>query len=521
MTKARRFLFPGFQLPASYVMIRQTDRGGHCHRSILLVRGTMSPSLYWYDFETTGTDPARDRAIQFAGVRTDPDLNPVEEAVNLHCYPGDDVIPSPDAMLVTGLSMFWLKDHGLSEFDFVGRIHDAFIQPGTCVTGFNSIRFDDEFARHMFYRNLLDPYAREWQGENSRWDIIDALRMAQALRPEGLNWPRKEDGTPSFRLEALTVANGIDHEDAHDAASDVLATVTLARKLKTAQPKLFNYLFNLRLKKHALAQLYPLGKASIIHVSSMYPAASNCLAIVLPLCSHPTNPNGIICYDLSGDPTDLIGIGPEALHRRVFTANAELDEDENRIPLKTIHVNRSPAIAPMSTLGPADISRLGLDLPRCEAHMHALQHASGIVEKIQDAFSRSEFPPTDDPDLMLYQGGFLSTRDREQLARIRALPATELATATAAFDDPRIPEMIFRVRARSFPASLTATEQGRWAAYRSEKWQHGAAVDQTLQRIKALIADGRDASCLMDLQRYIEHIWQDALGRDDRAREPR
>ena len=309
----------------------------------------MANSMYWYDFETTGINPGRDRAIQFAGVRTDEDLNIIGEPLDLLCYPGEDTIPAPEAILVTGINMMQLKSSGMNEAEFSRQIHEQFSTPETCVVGFNSLRFDDEFTRYLFYRNFYDPYAREWQSGNSRWDVIDMFRMAHALRPEGINWPVAENGNVTFRLEKLTEENGIGHENAHDAVSDVLATIGMAKKLKDSQPKLYAYLFALRNKNEVLKQLYPLGKTPIVHVSSMYPASQGCVAVVLPLCVHPTNSNGVICFDLSNDPTDLIELSPVELHRRIFTARQDLG-NEKRVALKTIHINKCPAIAPLSTL---------------------------------------------------------------------------------------------------------------------------------------------------------------------------
>ncbi|MFT7306980.1 MAG: exodeoxyribonuclease-1, partial [Candidatus Azotimanducaceae bacterium] len=370
--------------------------------------GVMKETLLWYDFETSGTDPGYDRVLQFASVRTNLDLEPIGEPLNLYCNPGEDVIPDPEAMRVTGLKMSQIQEQGLNEAEFAKRIHEAFSQPKTCVLGFNSIRFDDEFTRYLLYRNFFDPYAREWQAGNSRWDVIDLFRMASALRPEGFNWPVGEKGSPSFRLEHLTAANQISHTGAHDAVADVMATIGVARKLREVQPKLFQYLFNLRRKKAVLDQLYPLGKQALVHVSSMYPAAQHCIAVVLPLTQHPTNPNGIICYDLAEDPAPLIELGPDELHRRIFSKKDELGENEPRIPLKTIHVNRAPAIAPLGTLVGRE-QTLGIDLARCEANRLKLQKSSGIVEKIGGAFSKMAYAPIEDPDQMLYQGDFFSS----------------------------------------------------------------------------------------------------------------
>ncbi len=467
-------------------------------------QGVMTDSLYWYDFETTGTDPARDRAIQFAGVRTDLKLNTVSEPVNVFCYPGNDTVPDPEAILVTGIQFSELRQKGMNEAAFSHAIHQEFATPSTCVVGFNNLRFDDEFIRNLFYRNFHDPYAREWQNENSRWDVIDMFRMAHALRPDGFEWPKNEEGVTTFRLEKLTQANDIGHESAHNAVSDVVATIEVTRKLKKAQPKLYDYLFSLRQKREVLNQLYPLGKNAIVHVSAMYPAQQACLALVLPLCSHPTNQNGVICYDLARDPRDLIDLNAGEIHRRVFSSSEELG-DLSRIPLKTIHVNRSPAIAPLGTIkGHED--RLGIRLEECLRHMKRLQQASGVVEKLDEVFSTTSFKDSEDPDLMLYQGGFFSTADKEIMDEVRSNTAENLSAYGSSFQDERLPEMLFRYRARNFPDSLSAEEKTRWDRYRRKLFSDEKNPSTRLDKIAGLRETGRGAACLDDLEEYLRDL---------------
>ena len=146
-------------------------------------------SIYWYDFETFGKDPRRNRASQFAGIRTDEDLNIISEPLVFYCTPADDFLPDPMACLITGISPQKALADGVCEMEFIKRIHEEFSQPGTCVAGYNSIRFDDELTRQLLYRNFYDPYEREWKNGNSRWDIIDMARLCAATRPEGIVWP--------------------------------------------------------------------------------------------------------------------------------------------------------------------------------------------------------------------------------------------------------------------------------------------------------------------------------------------
>ncbi|HCS27478.1 MAG TPA: exodeoxyribonuclease I, partial [Spongiibacteraceae bacterium] len=228
---------------------------------------------YWHDYETWGADPSRDRASQFAGVRTDADLNIVGEPLVIYNRPTPDMVPQPEACLVTGITPQEALEKGLPERDFIRAIHAELSQPGTCGVGYNSIRFDDEVTRYTLYRNFFDVYAREWQNGNSRWDLIDVVRLCCALRPEGIEWPVGENGAVSFKLELLTAANGLSHEAAHDALSDVHATIDLARLIKREKPKLFDYALGLRKKQH-VAQLLDMNRQKpVLHISSRYPAS--------------------------------------------------------------------------------------------------------------------------------------------------------------------------------------------------------------------------------------------------------
>jgi exodeoxyribonuclease-1 len=467
----------------------------------------MRETLYWHDYETTGTDPARDRPIQFAGVRTDMELNVLEETPVLYCRLSNDVLPDPAAVLVTGITPSELDEKGQSENHFIGQINSHFSQPGTCVLGYNSLRFDDEFTRYTLYRNLRDPYAREWQGGNSRWDIIDLVRMTYALRPQGINWPEKEQGVPSFRLEDLTAANNIQHTGAHDALADVRATIALARLIKQHQPRLFDYLFHLRKKPSVLKQLYPLGKSPLVHVSSMYPAQRGCLAVVVPLASHPTNNNAVIVYDLAVDPQPLLELDAEAIRRRVFTPQLQLEEGVDRIPLKTIHINRCPAIAPLKTLTASNCGRLKINLAECDKHLKALQSSAGLVEKIQDAVGLVQFDDALDPDLLLYGGGFFPDQDRQAMDQIINASEHDLVKLSPHFIDPRLDEMFFRYKARNYPGLLDAQEVSRWNAYRKELWSGTVGVDNYLLKLDLLMRESTD----MREQQLLQELRQWAL----------
>jgi len=428
-------------------------------------------SLYWHDYETWGANPRLDRPAQFAGLRTDLDFNPVGPPLVLYCRPGDDVLPHPDACLITGLTPQRALAEGVIEAEFFAAIHEQLAQPGTCALGYNTLRFDDEFTRYGLYRNFYDPYGREWQNGNSRWDVIDMVRLTRALRPEGIEWPVREDGETSFKLEHLTAANGIEHAGAHDALADVRATIALARLVRERQRRLYDFVFGHRDKVSAARLLDLRGREPVLHVSSRYPARHGCMAVVLPLVQHPTNRNAVVVYDLRYDPAPLLSLDAEAVRRLVYTSTDALEEGEERIPLKLVHLNKCPVLAPLATLTPDAAERWAIDLAQAQLHREALLAAPDLAAKLTAVYGENPFPPTDDPDQALY-AGFLSDADRPRCERVRRTPPDRLARLAREFEDVRLPELLFRYRARNWPETLSAEERSRW-----DDWRRRRAAD--------------------------------------------
>lgn len=469
-------------------------------------------TFYWHDYETFGIDPQRDRPVQFAGVRTDADFNVIADPFLVYCKPTPDYLPNPDACLITGISPQLALQKGVCEAEFIALIHQQMAQPNTCTLGYNSLRFDDEVTRNCLYRNFYDPYAREWQNGNSRWDIIDVVRAARALRPAGIIWPVNEEGKPTVKLDQLTVANGIAHESAHDALSDVYATIAVAKLVRQAQPKLFQFLMQHRVKTKVL-ELLQLGSFKpVVHISGRYPAAKNCLAIVLPICKHPINPNGVIVYDLSVDPEPLLSLSVADIQQRLFTATEDLPEGVVRIPLKTVHSNKCPVLAPVSVIKPDDAERLAIDMAVCLANIDKIKRASGLVEKLAAVFSGQDYAgQAIDPDLAIYSGGFFSESDKQKMAKIRALSPHQLAITAFQFTDPRLPEMLFRYRARNYPETLDTEGQMRWEAFCNSRLTGlvpGAEMtrDAYLMRLQELREANAPADMLNALVDYGQHL---------------
>ena len=445
----------------------------------------LSHSIFWYDYETTGVNPRCDRPIQVAGIRTDEALNEIAEPLNLYCRLSDDILPHPAACLVTGIEPQRLAQLGLDESEFISRVHAQLAQPGTCGAGYNTLRFDDEVTRYSLYRNFFDPYAREWQGGNSRWDLIDLVRTAYALRPEGIEWPQ-EEGRVTLKLERLTQANGIDHGQAHDALSDVRATIALARLLRERQPRLYDFLYQLRSKQRVLDQIRLLQP--IVHVSGRFAAARHYLAPVLPLAWHPRNRNALIVIDLQADPLPLLEQDADTLRSRLYTRHEALADDEAPVPLKLLHINRCPVVAPLSVLREQDRQRIGVDWQQCERHITMLRdNPSAWQDKLAAIYREEAFAGSLDPEQQLYDG-FIGDRDRRLCEQVRRAEPDELSRQSLPFDDPRLPQLLFRYRARNYPQTLSTDEQQLWFDFcrqRLSKPEFGAP--NTLAQFKQVL----------------------------------
>jgi exodeoxyribonuclease I len=470
-------------------------------------------SFFWHDYETFGVVPRRDRPAQFAGIRTDADLNEVGAPVMHYCRPAPDSLPDPESCLLTGILPQTCLERGLAEHAFAAAIEAELAPPGTVGVGYNSIRFDDEVTRYLFWRSLIDPYAREWQNGCGRWDLLDVVRCMYALRPEGIEWPRHDSGRVSFKLEHLTAANGLAHDAAHDALSDVRATIALARLVKRQQPRLWDFCLKLRGKDAVWAEIGRGAPRPFLHISGRYPAERGCLAIVWPLAPHPTNKNELIVWDLNFDPTQLEDLNAEAMRERIFTREADLPDGTQRLPIKTVHINKSPiVIGNLRTLTDERAAAWGLDLARVEHHA-AFAAAMPAVprERWAEVYARPRPAQAADVDEDLYSG-FIGNRDRAALESLRRMDGTKLAAARPAFEDARLEELLFRYRARNFPQSMSRDERARWMAHCAERLHQGVGGALTLaaylDRIDTLAesADERGQAILEALVDYGEQI---------------
>ncbi len=477
----------------------------------------MAESFLFYDLETFGQDPRRTRIAQFAAVRTDAELNIIDEPVSFYVKPADDLLPSPVATLITGITPQHALAEGVSEAEAFARINELMSRPQTCTLGYNTLRFDDEFVRYGLFRNFHDPYEREWRSGNSRWDLLDMLRLVHALRPEGINWPQREDGATSFKLEHLALANDVREGDAHEALSDVYATIGMAKRFRQAQPRMWDYALRLRDKRYVGSLLDVIAMQPVLHISMRYPASRLCAAPVLPLARHPHINNRVIVFDLEGDIEPLLELSVEEITARLYTRAADLPEGQQRIPLKEVHLNKVPALVAWNHLREADFQRLAIDPAAVEAKAEKLRALGPqLAEKARQVFARERVNDGPiDADASLYDG-FLAEGDKGLLSKVRTAPPEALAELEQRFRDPRLPELLFRYRARNHPQTLDATARSRWDAYRQQRFNTPGLAEQTLAEYSAQIAvlreehkDNPASLALLDALEQWRHTLQD------------
>jgi exodeoxyribonuclease I len=479
----------------------------------------MAASLLWYDLETFGLHPQWDRIGQFAAVRTNSQFEQIGEEENFYCRISPDYLPNPAACLVSRITPDFVNTSGVPEREFAARVHAIMSEPGSCVIGYNNLRFDDEFIRALFYRNFFDPYKREYTNKNSRWDIIDLARMARDLRPEGIVWPVNDEGRPVFKMDVLTAENGIEHTDAHNALSDVRATIALAKLLFEKQEKLFRFYFKLRKKEEVRRLLNLQDRKAVVHTSGMFTSVHGCTTLIMPLSVHPSRSNEIIAYDLRRDPSDWIDLSAEEIRQRVFVRQEDFGS-ESRIPLKGIHINRCPAVAPLSTLDSDRAKALNIDIDLCLQYAEILLGRNDLLQKIRNVYSEPAHPAVRDPELQIYSGDFFPDEDREVFDFIRNSPPEDLPKAQPRLYDPRGPELLWRYIARNYPDSLSETDRERWKSFCASRLltpepkgaiDFGTYIRDVRNRLSRVDTPAQDKKILKALLDYGNHLEKTVL----------
>ncbi|WP_338520594.1 exodeoxyribonuclease I [Candidatus Nanosynbacter sp. BB002] len=466
----------------------------------------MAQTFFFYDLETSGLNPRQDRIMQFAGQRTDMNLEPIGEPYNLLVTLNDDTLPSPDALMVTGITPQKTVEEGYSEAQFTRMLSEEIFTPDTIAVGFNNIRFDDEFIRHLLWRNFHDPYEWSWKEGRSRWDMLDVVRLTRALRPEGIKWPLDAKGEPSNRLELITSANGIAHENAHDALADVTALIAVTKLIKQKQPQLYDYLLKMRDKKVVQQLVNVDDKKPFVYASGRYDKEFAKTTVAFPLTT--SRNGGVVVYDLRYDPTPFVGLSVEELSAKLFASWEERQAEYFvKLPVKELQYNRCPAVAPLGVLEQGDgWQKISLSTETIQQHQHILLNHPDFAEKLRTIFeNKPAFKKLPDPEAQLYDG-FLNDRDRLRVEAVRNADERELADFHPEFQDERLTPLLLHYKARNFPRSLSEDDLAQWETWRAQRLQ--TQLPQFMAALQRLAPTATDEQqfILQELQLWVEAV---------------
>lgn len=467
----------------------------------------MAQSFLFYDLETFGLDSKADRIAQVAMVRTDMQLRVIQDPVVMLCAIAPDYLPSPSSCLVTGITPQKTLRDGICEFDFISRINREFMVPDTVVLGFNNIAFDDEFIRNCLYRNLMDPYEREWMNGCSRWDVLDLVRAVHDFRPEGISFlHRKENGATSFRLVHLTEDNGIPQEGAHDALVDVYATINVAKLIRQKQPALFDFYFNHRSKRSLNSMLDTLRGTPVMYTCQFFTNEHGSSRPVCPISLDRSRANTVVCFDLTKDARTL------------------LDAEDVWNGLVRITTNRCPFIAPITILSKVEEvqRRLAIDMELMQSNLDFIHHnRAAILERLEPLMEmKSQTDANLDPDLRIYADSFYSDNDRANMKLINSFPPQRRLRAGLHFDSEKVPKLLFRQVARNWPEVLGENERLLWKNYCATRLiqpfgrnpGYNAYMREIADGLESMGTDARSKLTLVALREYGQQLYSQVMG---------
>ncbi|UOY04296.1 exodeoxyribonuclease I [Candidatus Blochmanniella pennsylvanica] len=485
------------------------------------------PSFFIYDYETFGINPALDRPAQFAGIRTNNTLKPIEKEKIFFCRLSNDYLPDPQSVLITGIAPQDTLRHGLIESEFARRIHQLFCIPKTCILGYNNIHFDDEFSRNIFYRNFHDPYLWAYQRGNSRWDLLHVLRACYSLCPNGITWPLNIQNKPSFRLKDLTQANAIKHLSAHDAMSDVYATLELTKLIKEAQPQLFQFLFDHR-TKYQLQKIIDLDTMNplIFIMNKINNKYKNFITYIAPISRHPINPNILIACDLNGNIDNLVNLNINTIYQKLYSNHITIYDILKKIPLRFIRLNACPILIPINFFEKNNINttytmQLSTNYRYCLKNLNFIRmHENSVYlrNKINTLYTiigsyinQQNIYNNLHVDSQLYHRLF-NNSDRKIIESIRRTHSKELKNLCTDHVDTRLKPLLFYYRARNFPNTLNYQEQKKWLNYKKNKLfntdQSKSYNDKLNQLLSIYKYNDQKITLLHSLQKYYQYLYE-------------
>ena len=466
----------------------------------------------FYDLETTGLHPAFDQVLTFAGIRTDTRLREIDRT-GITIRLRKDIVPSPHAFVTHCLPLDALSG-GVCEYEAARKLHALFNTPDTISIGYNSLGFDDEFLRFLFYRNLLDPYSHQYANGCSRADILPVAALFKNFCNQVLTWPCGEDGRPSLKLELIARENRFDTPGrAHEAMADVEALLALARVFSD-RSDIWAYALGF-FDKHtdlsrtaAISDTCRIGNQSFptaLMVASVFGGQANYMAPVLHI-------GGSIPY------------GNQHLWIRLDRpGSARIDPDTGQYDWAPIRKKPADQWLVLPCLDRFRQRLFPESRDIANAVIHTFQSDPALffaTVKTHLSYAYPEIPDID-PDAALYQDGFFSPAEKKDIARFHAArpyfgtrPDKCLAVLET-LQSARIKTLGARIMARNFNAPVPpeladhmqrlVTENGGVKGYRSdEKYPLALARNHADQlQTDAGRLDARQQAVLAQVRAYL------------------
>jgi exodeoxyribonuclease-1 len=405
----------------------------------------------FYDFETSGAKPAFDQPLQFAAIVTDDNFNELDR-MELRCQLSPHILPSPIALHVTGVRPGQLLNSNLvNQFEFAQRLQ-SFIKtwaPAIWV-GYNSIQFDEEVMRHLFYQNLQPTIYATQRWGNSRLDAMKMIWAVYDKAPGVLVWPTNENGLTNFKLDQLAPANGFANHNAHDAMGDVEALIFLLYKIKSGASLLYDQLVANN-NKHHVKDLITAFKP--VEITLRFGASVPKTYVGCFCGSENGNPNRIGFFDLNQDNAfDLIN-----------GSQKDIEDALNGSPkkIRTLAINKADTF---TVCEQADALHNSL----CAE----IQRNEGFRSKVSQAMADRYLGDEQEEKFVeekIYDG-FVSGADEERLIKFQSASWRERQELVSGMDDVRLRQLGRRLIAFYAPELLNSEEKQKFSKYICDKW---------------------------------------------------